>query len=194
MMWMLIGCEARTWTVEAALAPHRGRLDDSADGRVDAVEYDRRLWNGPPFATADADGDGDLSALELATLVRTQSSTSFDAPVAAAPIRRGGAGVTLPPDGQRDVWELLVWMGDALRSAGQPGPDPGSVASAVHTGRLESPETLAVLGAMRPAWTARGWTWPEGVPAGAPGALSSDADPGAVITAEILASFAVRPE
>lgn len=161
---LLLACQSPSWTAESALAPHRTRMDDNADGRVDAGEYDRRLWNGPPFATADRNGDANVSNEELEFLIRGQSPNAFDASPVGGPIRRAGAGVTLPPAAQRDVWELLVWMGDALRKAGKSGPDPHAVAAAVHSGSVQSAESRTVLDTMRPAWLALGWAWPEGVP------------------------------
>ena len=161
---LFLACQPPSWTADSAVAPHRARLDDDADGRVNAAEYERRLWNGPPFATADQNGDGDLSSDDLAFLIRVQSPTTFDASAATAPIRRAGAGVTLPPAAQRDVWELLVWMADALRKEGKAGPEPAAVAAAVHSGSVQSPESRGVLDTMRPGWLALGWAWPEGVP------------------------------
>lgn len=164
LVWLLAcggggGAEA-PWTPESALAPHLARLDTDADGRVTDTEYTRTRRDGPPFATADQDGDGALGAGELVWLVRAQSPTTFDGD--ALPVR---AKIEAPQPraltgGARDVAEVLVWMGDALRAAGDPGPDPAAVAAAVETGRLDSVETQAVLDAMRPAWTARGWGWP----------------------------------
>ena len=165
---LLLGCQPAVtparWTAESALAPHRARLDTDHDGRVSAAEYDRTLWNGPPFPSVDRDGDGDLSAAELAALVQAESPTSFDGPARDDPMRRAAANIRLPSDAERDVWELLVWMGDAVRSRGLPGPDPAAVAAAVHSGDLHSAESAAVLGPLRAQWTSLGWTWPAGVP------------------------------
>ncbi len=151
------------WTEADALAPHRLRLDLNHDGRVTKDEYERTLWRGPDFASADLDGDGDLSAPELVHLVQVQSSTAFDGPPAAEPAPSGGPH-SAPDADQEHVLEVLVLLGDALRSHGLPGPNPDAVAAAVTTGDLNSPETLAVLDTLRPAWLGQGWAWPAGLP------------------------------
>lgn len=152
------------WTEASALAGHHTRFDLDRDGRFAAAEYDRTLWNGPPFPSADTNGDGDLSAAELATLVRAQSPTSFDGRAAPEGLKRAGANIRLPSAEERDVWELLVWMGDALRSRGRPGPDPDAVALAVRSGNVQSADARVVLDTIRPEWTAQGWAWPRGLP------------------------------
>ena len=146
------------------MSGHLPRFDLDKDGRFGAEEYDQVRWNGPPFPSADTDGDGDLSATELATLVRAQSPMSFDGVAFPEALKRAGANLRLPSAEQRDVWELLVWMGDALRSRGRPGPDPDAVALAVRSGDAQSAETRRVLEAIRPEWIAQGWTWPQGLP------------------------------
>jgi hypothetical protein len=52
-------------------------------------------------------------------------------------------------------------MGDALRAVGRPAPSTGAVEAAILSGRFDSPETTAVLAALRPEWEAQGWRWPE---------------------------------
>lgn len=77
----LAGCADRprvTWTEASALEGHRRALDANGDGVLDRNEYESTRWNGPPFATADRDGDGQISAVELAWLVRRQSARHFD--------------------------------------------------------------------------------------------------------------------
>ncbi|MSQ00797.1 MAG: hypothetical protein EXR71_02765 [Myxococcales bacterium] len=163
MTWLWLAC-APAWTAAEALAPHLARLDTDHDGRVVAAEYERTVWNGAPFGSVDADADGALSPGELATLVATQDAVGFDHPAVAVPSQRATEAVLPLPTDSRDVWELLVAMGDALRAAGEPGPDPAMVAAAVHSGRLDSEASRAVLAKLRPRWVARGWAWPEGVP------------------------------
>lgn len=163
MIWLWLAC-APSWTAADALAPHLSRLDTDHDGRVAAAEYERTVWNGAPFGSVDTDGDGALSAGELATLVAAQDAVAFDHPAGAVPSQRALEAVPAVPQENRDVWELLVAMGDALRAAGEAGPDPALVAAAVHSGRLDSEASRAVLDQLRPRWLARGWVWPEGVP------------------------------
>ncbi len=164
MILLLLACHTPTWTDEGALQPHRARLDRDHDGRVTQAEYDRAAWNGPPFASADADADGDLSSAELLRLVRAQSATAFDQPGADPPLQRATAAFTPAPVAERDVEEVLVAMVDAVRSVGGPAPDAASLAAAVHSGSLSSLESRAVLEVLRPTWTTQGWAWPEGVP------------------------------
>ena len=158
-MIFLLACHAG-WTDAAALAAHRARLDQNQDGRITEEEYKKTLWNGPPFASADGDGDGDLSVAEWLNLVRFQSAASFDGPSNSDTVKQSGGGVVLPPVEQRDLAELLGWMGDALQSVGQPGPDPVALRQAVQSGRLDSAETQAVLESLRAPWQAQGWIWP----------------------------------
>jgi hypothetical protein len=164
MIALLLACATGPWTEEAALAPHRDRLDADHDGRVSAAEYDRHRWNGPPFATADTDADGDLSAAELTTLVRAQSPTTFDAPLPQPAVAQGQVASSLPSAAEQDLWELFVWMADSLRAAGDPAPDPEAVRLAVRSRRVDSAESRALLDTMRPAWLAHGWAWPAGLP------------------------------
>lgn len=87
------GCtDGPTWTDASALEGHRLSLDANGDGQFSRSEYEAVRWNGPPFATADVDGDGFLSAEELARLVRGQSARHFDgtAPSAVKPAQGGG--------------------------------------------------------------------------------------------------------
>lgn len=161
---LFFACATNPWTDEAALAPHRARLDADHDGRVTAAEYEKTLWNGPPFGTADADGDGDLSVAELEVLVRQQSAVHFDGPQGENSVKKGGEGVTLPPPEALQVQEFLVWMIDALAAKGQTTPDPALVQAAIHSQRLDSAESKVVLDQLRPLWLAQGWVWPAGVP------------------------------
>ncbi|MES2645067.1 MAG: hypothetical protein V4850_36610, partial [Myxococcota bacterium] len=145
-----------SWTPEGALAPHLARLDTDGDGRVTEAEYTRTRREGPPFATADRSGDGALAADELVWLVRAQSPTTFDGDAAPLPAGLDPADRRARTGGARDVWELLTWMGDSLRAAGAPGPDPAAVEAAVNSASLDSAETRAVLAAMRPGWEGLG--------------------------------------
>lgn len=163
MILLLLACAPR-WTPESALEGHRSRLDANGDGRVEAAEYDAHVWNGPRFGTADRDADGDLSAAELEWLVSAQQPTTFDGFAEVEVIHRGGAGIAAPTGKARDTWEVIVWMNDALRAAGEPGVEPEAVAAAVASGTLESPESAAVFATLRPRWEAHGWAWPAGLP------------------------------
>lgn len=163
MILALLAC-APTWTEAGALASHRARLDADGNGRVEAAEYDAHVWNGPLFGTVDRDADGDLSAAELERLIAAQQPTTFDGFSEAEVIHRGGAGIAAPTGTARDTWEVIVWMNDALRAAGEPGLKPEDVAAAVASGTLESPESAAALATLRPQWEAHGWAWPAGLP------------------------------
>jgi hypothetical protein len=116
------------------------------------------------MGSADTDRDGDLSVSELGALVAAQSPTHFDGEPEEAPLGRAGAGLQVPKGEARDVWEVLVWMDDALRAAGEPGLPPDAVAAAVHSGSFTSPASNAAFAVLRPRWEAHGWVWPEGVP------------------------------
>ena len=164
LVWMFACAPPPSWTEAGALAGHRAWLDTNHDGRVDAGEYEGHLWNGPPMGSADLDGDGDLSAAELSALVVAQSPTHFDGAVESGPVARAGAGVRTPEGEAKQLWEVLVWMDDAERSVGEPGLDPAQVAAAVESGSFTSAPSRAAFAALRPAWSAHGWTWPEGIP------------------------------
>lgn len=164
MILLLLACNSAGWTEDTVMTPHRARFDDDGDGRVTAPEYEARRWNGPPFATADRDGDGDLSPAELAWLVRAQSPTSFDAPQAQPPLALGDVAPNRPTAAQLDVTELLVWMSDSLAAAGSPPLPAPLLDAAVASGRLDSDATRLALGTIGPEWLARGWAWPQGLP------------------------------
>lgn len=164
MILLLWACHTPVWTETAAMAGHRARLDQDQDGRVEVAEYDKTLWNGPPFASADRDLDGDLSPAELAILVQSQSPNSFDGPHLENPVKAEEGGITVPPRSQQDVAEVLAWMGEALASVGQPVPSPESVQAAVQSAAFDSPATISVLAEIHPRWLAQGWSWPQGLP------------------------------
>jgi hypothetical protein len=168
------------------LAVHRATLDHDGDGRVGSAEYARTRWQGPSFAGADRDGDGDLSAAELLVLFRAQSPTTFDGQAVADEERPKREALALPA-AQQDVWEVLAWMGDALRQAGVGGPDPDWVAAAVWSGSFGSAETHRVLASLRPGWMLQGWRWPDGLPAPEGEVLQAplDVDPSATILARL---------
>lgn len=189
MIWtLLLACSTLDWTPAGAVAPHRVALDDDGDGRVTAAEYDRRRWEGPGFAGADGDGDGDLGVDELLALVRNQSATAFDG-VAVTDASRPTRAPWSLPTAERDTWEALAWMADALQAAGQPGPDPAAIDDAVRSGRLDSPRALPVLATLAAGWQAQGWSWPEGLP---PLASLPAADPAAATDADASAVVAAR--
>jgi hypothetical protein len=164
MILLLLACQTPVWTETAAMAGHRARLDQDQDGRVEAAEYDKTVWNGPPFASADRDLDGDLSPAELATLVQSQSPSSFDGPHLENPVKAEEGGMTAPPRAQQDVAEVLAWMCGALDSVGVATPAAAALDLAIQSARLDSVETQAILEEIRPRWLAQGWSWPQGLP------------------------------
>jgi hypothetical protein len=116
-------CGGPEWSDERVFAPHVAVLDSNGDGRVTASEYDRTLWNGPPFATADQDHDGQLSPTELAWLTRHQSPTHFDGGGHGAVKSSEGPGRTRSTATQHRI-ETLVWLHTAANHAGRPALDP----------------------------------------------------------------------
>jgi hypothetical protein len=175
---LLLACAqpTPTWTEVGAYEGAHARLDADHDGRVTKPEWDDRVWNGPYFWSADADGDGDVSASELRSLARIQLAHGFD----GAPASGAGAvdvGPVRPTGDARDAWEVLVWMSDALRARGVAGLDPATVAAVVDAGGLETPVGAAALAALRTPWEAEGWAWPFDAPAAATPAPSPPASP-----------------
>lgn len=164
IFWLTACATAPAWTDTGAVAPLLHTLDRDGDGRVDHAEYDRVRWSGPPFPSADVDGDGALDAGELLRLFRGQSPTAFDGAAPEPPPL-----VTSHPGHRRTVrqeetLEVLTALADSLRAAGDPAPTADELESAATTAHLDSPECLALLARMRPAWEHHGWTWPTGVP------------------------------
>jgi hypothetical protein len=159
----LLACAPSSpWSTVDVMAPHRARLDTDGDGRVAEDEYTRTLWKGPAFAAVDTDRDGDLSTTELLVVFYGQPATDFDGRQEADAL----PGRPMPElaAGQRDVWEVLTLMGDALVASGEMGLDRRAVSAAVSSGRMDSLETRLVLGVLRDRWGAHGWVWPEGLP------------------------------
>ena len=159
----LLGCAPPPpWTTVDVMAPHRARLDTNGDGRVAEDEYTRTRWKGPAFTAVDTDHDGDLSTAELLAEFYGQPATTFDGRVEADALP--GSPMPELAAGQRDVWEVLTLMGDALIAEGEMGPDPRAVSAAVSSGRMDSLQTRLVLGVLRDRWAAHGWVWPDGLP------------------------------
>ncbi len=152
------------WTELGALAGHHRTLDTDGDGRITKEEWDPSVWNGPGFWSADVDGDGDVSAAELLVLVRAQPAGTFDAPGAPDDTLRGAGESVRPVGAARDIWEVAVWMSDALRAVGSEGADPAAVKQAVDAGTPDSDAVRALFGVLRPRWEAQGWAWPVGFP------------------------------
>ena len=132
LLIVLLACSTPRWTEEGALAPHRAAIDTNGDGRVTADEYDRVRWQGPPFSSADGDGDGDLSAAELLTLFRAQSATRFDGAPPEEDARPGTTAGELPPALQ-----------DA-REAEEGGAAEGSQVESAQTNELLTRSKLAL--------------------------------------------------
>lgn len=152
------------WSPDGAMEAHRQRLDRNHDGVVDANEYEAVRWAGPPFATADSDGDGQLSNGELARLVRGQSATAFDGGGGGEMRQDGGSASAHAPTASAEV---LVFLRDRVVAAGGAAPEPAAFARAVASGGLETADSQGVLAHLHHEWTLQGWAWPErGLPGG----------------------------
>ncbi len=159
------GCGAPRWTAEGAAARQLGLLDGDLDGRVSSAEYRAHRYTGPPFGTADQDGDGALSAPELLRLGRGQDGLRFDGAVARPTYPAHSveaAGLSAP---QMAVLEVLGWMSASLAAGGAAPLDSAALRAAVDSGELESAASIACLAEMKPRWTALGRPWPAGLPA-----------------------------
>ncbi len=114
------GAPEGQWSDAAVMEPHLQMLDRDRSGSVDAAEYERARWNGPPFATADRDRSGTLDADELARLVRGQSPSGFDGLSHSVAKPSDGTNTPRPLSVQHDV-ETLLWLHTARISSGDPG-------------------------------------------------------------------------
>jgi hypothetical protein len=147
------------WTTGAALAPSLARVDRDGDGAVTGDEYDAVRYAGPPFPQADLDGNGRLDLPELEALLRGQDALTFDAGrqrralTPADPAAMPGAMSAE----SRALWELL---GVLAAEVPEP-PTPAEILAASATGRLDSPESVAMLDRLRAGWAARGMAFPE---------------------------------
>lgn len=166
MILLALACRVPpTWTDDNALASHRARMDRDHDGRVDAAEYSAVTWSGPPFASVDANRNGDLETRELVTLFLTQSPTRFDDAGGAASALSGGdaasRGAHVPAftAEKRATWETLYWVRDSLPNGSAIATDD-VIDAAVASGSLTSEASLLALGPMQAAWEAAGWVWP----------------------------------
>ncbi len=154
------------WTREDALVGHRTRLDTNHDGNVTQPEYQVVAWSAPPFASADANTDGNLDNGEVVALFLAQSPTRFDDPGRAQSAPQGGnertRGALSPPFSaeKRAAWETLFWIADTLRSAGAEAPNAAAIDAAIVSGRLDTDVSIAVLASMQREWEAQGWAWP----------------------------------
>lgn len=162
-VWSCVTTTPSEWSSTRVLEAHRARLDQDGDGRISETEYERTLWNGPPFGSADEDRDGDLSVVELEDLTRHQSPSRFDGPFSGASVREAEAGVVMPTDGQRDLSEVLNWMVETLVAAGEPVPAEAEVQAAIQSGDWKDAHTTEVLKNIKTSWEKAGLKWPEGL-------------------------------
>lgn len=118
---LLLGCASAEPTVtEAEAAPFVSvlvRLDLDRDGRLVESEYSR-VWKGEPrFQSADKDGDGALSALEVAIEVIETDPLRFNQMEPDGPPSADSHRLLKPPPGP--LWEALVFL-----SAEEEAKDP----------------------------------------------------------------------
>ena len=158
MIVALMAC-AEGWTTSGALSPSLARIDRDGDGAVTADEYDAVRYAGPPFPQADRDGNQRLDLAELEVLLREQNALTFDAGrqrAAIAPADPASMPGAMSAE-SRELWELLSVLAAEVTEP----PTAEEILAASATGRVDSPECLALLARLRAGWAAKGLVFPE---------------------------------
>ena len=152
LLWFCLGCTESTHP--EAFAGVLKRLDRNGDGRVTEAEY--IAPKGPPFATADQDGDGNLSAAEVETMmIRTDPAIPLRQSLPPPPRD------AIPPP-QRELREALRFEVEELRAKVPDAslPSEAEVQAAARQG-LGSAAGQQVAAQLRAAATQAGITLPD---------------------------------
>lgn len=166
MIWLMLGCSgtpSSPWTAEAALTP-TATLDGAP--ALSEADYTRRAYAAIPFAEADTNASGTLSADELAVLITRQDPLTFDRarPMQALDRKKWSTPFS-EPRLQRVMWEMLAFL-RAEVAAVAPGavlPDDAALKAASATEDLHAEAVQDVLRALQALHVEHGLTFPEGL-------------------------------
>ncbi len=164
------GCEG-PWRAEDALRPGLERLDADGDGRLSAEELGRGSPSPTDITDADSDGDGALDLGELLALVRARDPASFDeVEPGVSPTPEDGQRLRSDPPPVRRLRVLYEFMVAEVRRLrpDHPLPSPEAIRAAAGTGRLDSPESQAVLVELTAAYRELGFLVPPPLQATSP--------------------------
>jgi hypothetical protein len=167
MTLLLASCGgSQTAAERARVASFLAALDRAGDGQVDRADYRRVAYAAPPFAEVDLDGDGNLDAAELVTLLRGQDPMDFDRqhrsrqpPRQGPPKGKGGARPGPTDLSARHHKDALSFMETELVWAGHPGllgeqPEPPATER----------EARLIVERYREAYAEAGLVFPEQLP------------------------------
>ena len=168
MIALILSCNINNhadgpWTTEAALAS-TAALDGGA--ALAEAGYEQRRYAAPPFAEADTDGSGSLSAAELSALIQLQDPLTFDRsqPMGALSPEVWSRPFSAPAL-QRTLWELLAFLRAEVAAADPSAvlPDDATLAAAASTEDLYAAPVQAVLQTLKDGHESSGLTFPEGL-------------------------------
>ena len=166
MILLMLGCSgapSSPWTREAALTP-TATIDGSA--ALSEADYTRRAYAAIPFAEADTDGSGTLSAAELAVLITRQDPLTFDRarPMQALDRQKWSTPFS-EPRLQRVTWELLAFLRAEVAAAAPEAvlPDDDALQAAAATEDLHSEAVQGVLRALQALHVEHGLVFPDGL-------------------------------
>ena len=161
------GCGApggsAAWTEEDAFSGIFLRLDKDQSGGIVSEEWPRALAVGPEHALVDTNGDNQVDIAELVESHKSVDPQDF----------LGGVSMPLPPDpnqrptmdpANQSLRELFHFLVAEL----QPGQrresaSLGLLGAAVGSGRIDSPDSQALLDTLAEAFRAAGRPLPENV-------------------------------
>lgn len=171
MIWLLfLGCSQGPWTEAAVMERTLTRLDRDHDGRVSGQEYDAVVTIGKHFGEVDVDRNGQMSADELARLIRDQDPLHFDPTPHDGPGRRLGAAapIDVSPEAaelaqRRAVVVAVIQTLCAELRAVDPAmvlPDEATISEAAAAGTLDTPPARALLVRIQADYQRVGLTFP----------------------------------
>lgn len=165
MIWFLACSLSPSWTEATALQPTLDRLDVNADGIVSAVEFSL-VAPQTDFGWLDLDGDETLSRDELVAWMDAADPLTFDNQRGQTAVSRQQAEVSESTTAEvRMLRDLYFFLSEDLSAAAPslPRPSDHHLRTAAATASLSSPQSIAVLDALRAGYAAAGLTFPPGL-------------------------------
>ena len=164
MIWFL-ACSTSSWTESTALQPTLERLASNAAGTVSAAEF-AVVAPRTDFGRRDSDRDEALTLDELLAWMDVADPLTFDNRMGRPAVSRQQAAVGESTTAEiRMLRDLFFFMTEELIAADPEFPrlSDHHLRTAAATASLSSPQSTAVLAALREGYDAAGLTFPPGL-------------------------------